>query len=189
MRDACAQWRELIDTRHMGLDRVIGAWERDGVVIDPGPASTVGTLIEGLDGIEVRAILLTHIHLDHAGAHRDAVSPLPRRAGLRTRGRGPAPDRPLTAVAERRSALRERADGRSSGGRCFRSIRERVTALRGGERSSRGMEVLRVARPRRPPRRLPRSRRRQRLRRRRRRCADSAGRSDRDADAAAGDRR
>ncbi len=59
---------KLIDTRHMGLDRVIGAWERDGVVIDPGPASTVGTLIEGLDGIEVRAILLTHIHLDHAGA-------------------------------------------------------------------------------------------------------------------------
>ena len=28
---------------HLGLDRVIGAWSRDGVIVDPGPSSTVET--------------------------------------------------------------------------------------------------------------------------------------------------
>ena len=58
----------LIDTLHLGLDRVIGAWNRDGVIVDPGPASTVETLLAGIPGGEPRALLLTHIHLDHAGA-------------------------------------------------------------------------------------------------------------------------
>jgi glyoxylase-like metal-dependent hydrolase (beta-lactamase superfamily II) len=56
--------RRLIDVMHLGRDRVIGAYEVDGVVVDPGPASSVAAL----DGIEPRALLLTHIHLDHAGA-------------------------------------------------------------------------------------------------------------------------
>jgi glyoxylase-like metal-dependent hydrolase (beta-lactamase superfamily II) len=56
--------RRLIDVMHLGRDRVIGAYEIDGVVVDPGPASSVAAL----DGIEPRALLLTHIHLDHAGA-------------------------------------------------------------------------------------------------------------------------
>jgi glyoxylase-like metal-dependent hydrolase (beta-lactamase superfamily II) len=55
----------LIDTMHLGHDRVIGAYDVDGVVVDPGPASTVETL---LSQVEPRALLLTHIHLDHAGA-------------------------------------------------------------------------------------------------------------------------
>ncbi len=56
----------IIDTLHAGTDRVIGAWERGGVIIDPGPASTVPTLLEALGDVEPHAILLTHIHLDHA---------------------------------------------------------------------------------------------------------------------------
>jgi glyoxylase-like metal-dependent hydrolase (beta-lactamase superfamily II) len=55
----------LIDVMHLGRDRVIGAYDIDGVVIDPGPASTVETL---LAEVEPRALMLTHIHLDHAGA-------------------------------------------------------------------------------------------------------------------------
>jgi glyoxylase-like metal-dependent hydrolase (beta-lactamase superfamily II) len=55
----------LIDVMHLGRDRVIGAYDIDGVVVDPGPASTVETL---LAGVEPRVLLLTHIHLDHAGA-------------------------------------------------------------------------------------------------------------------------
>jgi glyoxylase-like metal-dependent hydrolase (beta-lactamase superfamily II) len=56
----------LIDTMHLGHDRVIGAYEiGDGVIVDPGPATTVETLLEH---VEPRALLLTHIHLDHAGA-------------------------------------------------------------------------------------------------------------------------
>jgi glyoxylase-like metal-dependent hydrolase (beta-lactamase superfamily II) len=55
----------LIDVMHLGRDRVIGAYDIDGVVVDPGPASTVETL---LAQVEPRVLLLTHIHLDHAGA-------------------------------------------------------------------------------------------------------------------------
>jgi glyoxylase-like metal-dependent hydrolase (beta-lactamase superfamily II) len=58
----------LIDLMHLGRDRVIGAYEVDGVVVDPGPASCVETLLEGLGGEPPKALLLTHIHLDHAGA-------------------------------------------------------------------------------------------------------------------------
>jgi len=58
----------LIDARHLGLDRVIGVWERDGVLIDPGPASTIERILAALGDQRPEAILLTHLHLDHAGA-------------------------------------------------------------------------------------------------------------------------
>ena len=58
----------VIDTMHLGLDRVIGAWERRGALIDPGPAVSIETVLAELEGGEPAAILLTHIHLDHAGA-------------------------------------------------------------------------------------------------------------------------
>src|ERR687892_347239 len=57
-----------IDTRHLGTDRVICCWEVDGVLVDPGPQSCEETLLAALDGAEPRALLLTHIHFDHAGA-------------------------------------------------------------------------------------------------------------------------
>ena len=52
---------------HLGRDRVICAYELNGLVIDPGPESCAQTLLDGLDPVEPRALLLTHIHLDHAG--------------------------------------------------------------------------------------------------------------------------
>src|SRR5918997_724552 len=57
-----------IDTRHMGQEKVICCWEVDGVLVDPGPQSTEETLLEALGGERPRALLLTHIHFDHAGA-------------------------------------------------------------------------------------------------------------------------
>jgi glyoxylase-like metal-dependent hydrolase (beta-lactamase superfamily II) len=57
-----------IDVMHMDRDRVICAYDQDGLIVDPGPASSVETLIERLGHTEPRALLLTHIHLDHAGA-------------------------------------------------------------------------------------------------------------------------
>src|ERR687893_2935023 len=57
-----------IDTRHMGQEKVICCWEVDGVLVDPGPQSTEETLLEALGGEQPRALLLTHIHFDHAGA-------------------------------------------------------------------------------------------------------------------------
>ncbi len=56
-----------IDTMHLGRERVICAYEVEGVIVDPGPASCVEALLDGLEQ-EPRALLLTHIHLDHAGA-------------------------------------------------------------------------------------------------------------------------
>jgi len=57
-----------IDVVHQGRERVICCWEVDGVLIDPGPGITEDTLVAALDGLEPRALLLTHIHFDHAGA-------------------------------------------------------------------------------------------------------------------------
>jgi len=57
-----------IDVRHLGREHVICAHEVDGMIVDPGPASSVDTLLEALGGEAPRALLLTHIHLDHAGA-------------------------------------------------------------------------------------------------------------------------
>jgi len=67
----------LIDVMHLGIPRVIGAWVVDGVVIDPGPTSCLPTLLEGLDGERPRVLLLTHIHLDHAGASGSLVERWP----------------------------------------------------------------------------------------------------------------
>src|SRR4051812_46142580 len=64
---------------HLGRDRVIGAYEIDGLIVDPGPASCMDTLLAGL-AEEPRALLLTHIHLDHAGASGSLVRRFP---GLR----------------------------------------------------------------------------------------------------------
>jgi glyoxylase-like metal-dependent hydrolase (beta-lactamase superfamily II) len=58
----------LIDVQHLGLDRVIGSWLVDGVLIDPGPESSVDTLLAELGDERPRALMLTHIHFDHAGA-------------------------------------------------------------------------------------------------------------------------
>ena len=58
--------------RHLGRERVIGCWELDGILIDPGPSSSLENLLEALDR-EPRALLLTHIHLDHAGASGSLV--------------------------------------------------------------------------------------------------------------------
>jgi len=58
----------VIDVMHLGRPHVIGCWEVDGVLVDPGPESSLATLLEALDGERPRAVLLTHIHLDHAAA-------------------------------------------------------------------------------------------------------------------------
>ena len=57
-----------IDVRHLGLERVICCWRVGDVLIDPGPERSLPTLLGALpDGWRPRALLLTHIHLDHAG--------------------------------------------------------------------------------------------------------------------------
>lgn len=58
----------LIDLNHFGVARAIGVWQVDDVLVDCGPSSSVDALLAVLDGWVPQALLLTHIHLDHAGA-------------------------------------------------------------------------------------------------------------------------
>jgi glyoxylase-like metal-dependent hydrolase (beta-lactamase superfamily II) len=67
----------LIDLQHLGNERVIGSYlldTDDGPALhDCGPATTVpalkaGLAAHGLGLKDVRHLLLSHIHLDHAGA-------------------------------------------------------------------------------------------------------------------------
>jgi glyoxylase-like metal-dependent hydrolase (beta-lactamase superfamily II) len=69
--------RGPLDLRHRGNERVIGSYlveTADGpALVDSGPASCIGELKARLDehGValtDLRHLLLTHIHLDHAGA-------------------------------------------------------------------------------------------------------------------------
>jgi len=58
----------VIDVEHLGRPHVIGCWEVDGMLVDPGPESSLHTLLEKIGDQRPEAILLTHIHLDHAAA-------------------------------------------------------------------------------------------------------------------------
>src|ERR1700730_14339443 len=62
---------------HLGRPRVIGCWQVGDVLIDPGPSSCLPNLLHALDGERPRALLLTHIHLDHAGATGSLVERWP----------------------------------------------------------------------------------------------------------------
>ena len=68
---------DYFDLKFLGSPGIIATGLLTGVdgvaLIDPGPSTTLGTLRSaladrGVSGTDVRAILLTHIHLDHAGA-------------------------------------------------------------------------------------------------------------------------
>jgi glyoxylase-like metal-dependent hydrolase (beta-lactamase superfamily II) len=65
---AASSESQLIDLRHLGRARVIGAWRVGDVVVDPGPSSCLAELLPVLDRDPPRVLALTHIHLDHAGA-------------------------------------------------------------------------------------------------------------------------
>jgi glyoxylase-like metal-dependent hydrolase (beta-lactamase superfamily II) len=59
--------REL-DVLHLGHPRVVCCHEPEpGVLCDPGPSASLDGLLAALGDRPVHRILLTHIHLDHAG--------------------------------------------------------------------------------------------------------------------------
>jgi glyoxylase-like metal-dependent hydrolase (beta-lactamase superfamily II) len=53
---------------HLGRPHVIGCWQVDEALVDPGPECSVSNVLDALDEERPRALLLTHIHLDHAAA-------------------------------------------------------------------------------------------------------------------------
>ena len=54
-----------LDFQHTG--RAICSHLIDGWLVDPGPGSALPVLVDALRGVELKGVLLTHIHLDHAG--------------------------------------------------------------------------------------------------------------------------
>jgi glyoxylase-like metal-dependent hydrolase (beta-lactamase superfamily II) len=67
----------LLDTRHMGNEGTVGVFllplAEGFCLIETGPGSTLPTIKQGISEAgfklqDLQAILLTHIHLDHAGA-------------------------------------------------------------------------------------------------------------------------
>ena len=59
---------EAIDLQHLGREQSICCYRQGDVIIDPGPQVSSQRVIDALGGEAPRAILLTHIHLDHAAA-------------------------------------------------------------------------------------------------------------------------
>jgi glyoxylase-like metal-dependent hydrolase (beta-lactamase superfamily II) len=102
----------LIDLDFQGVPGTIAAYvfsTSDGLaLVDTGPASTIPALQAGLEGMgarltDVRHILLTHIHLDHAGAAGTLIGRLPQaRVYVHSRGAAhlKAPERLMASAAQ-----------------------------------------------------------------------------------------
>lgn len=77
---------KLVDDKFLGRPHLIGTYVLPGeqpALVDPGPATTLDNLEAGLAEhrlslSDIHAILLTHIHLDHAGATGKLVSRAPQ---------------------------------------------------------------------------------------------------------------
>jgi glyoxylase-like metal-dependent hydrolase (beta-lactamase superfamily II) len=67
----------LIDLQHAGRARVIACYQVGDVLVDPGPSSCLPVLLEALGDDRPRVLLLTHVHLDHAGAAGSLVERWP----------------------------------------------------------------------------------------------------------------
>ena len=180
-----------IDVVHKGQEKVICCWEVDGVLIDPGPGISEDDAAGGAGRASCpRALLLTHIHFDHAGVTGSLVQALARHPGLRARARRAAHGRPRAARRQRRAAVRRRRGPARAVGRDAAGARgEPARADRRRDRH-RGRVPGRVhARPRLPPRLLLPRALGLGVRRRHGRRPHPAARLHGRADAAAGHRR
>jgi glyoxylase-like metal-dependent hydrolase (beta-lactamase superfamily II) len=77
-------WLIPLDLELTGFQSFIGAWLYRGptrtFLVDTGPAASVVRLVQVLEGLSVKrldGILLTHVHIDHAGATGDLVERFP----------------------------------------------------------------------------------------------------------------
>jgi len=142
----------LIDVEYLGNSEIIAACLIEGEgnvgIVDPGPASALTTLRSKLDqlGVGVKgldSILLTHIHLDHAGATGTLVRENPRiRVYVHERG-APKMIDPTKLLDSARRLYGDQMD--RLWGVFLPVPAENVCALAGGERLSLGGRQLEVA--------------------------------------------
>lgn len=69
---------EIIDTRFQEIERAIACHRYEDVLIDPGPESSIHNVIDALGDRVPTAVLLTHVHLDHAGGTGRLVEHYPQ---------------------------------------------------------------------------------------------------------------
>ena len=141
---------DFVDLRFLGRPGIIATAILQGpsgvALVDPGPSSTLATLTSelGAKGIalkDVRQIILTHIHLDHAGVTGSLVHQNPDiEVYVHERGAPHMidPSRLLASATRLYGADMDRLWGE------FAAVpAERVNVLRGGERiESAGRELL-----------------------------------------------
>lgn len=143
---------DYLDLRFRGSDRVIATAVLSGpdgvTLVDPGPTSCLPALEDGLRqrGLtlrDVRALLLTHIHLDHAGATGTIVERVPAiRVYVHERG-APHMIDPAKLLA---SATRLYGDQMDTLWGAFLPVPSAsVNVLQGGERVAVAGTTLRVA--------------------------------------------
>lgn len=140
----------LIDLRLLGLPHLNGTYLLEGdepALVDPGPTTTLdnleaGLATHGLTFDDIHALLLTHIHLDHAGATGTLVARYPElRVYVHQRGV------PHMAAPERliRSATRLYGELMDSLWGEVRPVpKDNLVVLRGGETLRLAGRVLRV---------------------------------------------
>jgi glyoxylase-like metal-dependent hydrolase (beta-lactamase superfamily II) len=132
-----------IDCLHLGRERVICCWQVGEVLIDPGPSSCLDTLLAAIGDDRPRALLLTHIHLDHAGASGSLAARWPDlEVYVHERGA------PHMASPERllRSAQRLYGDDMDRFWGAFEAVpEERLHVLSGGEKLRIGDDSFEVA--------------------------------------------
>lgn len=140
----------MLDDMHLGRPHVIATYALLGdapALVDPGPASTLGALESGLAAhglalADVQTIVLTHIHLDHAGATGELVRRFPH-LRVYVHGRGAphlaAPDKLI------RSATRLYGDQMDRmWGPTLPVPEQNITTLGGGETLRIGAHALQV---------------------------------------------
>ncbi|HEV8358427.1 MAG TPA: MBL fold metallo-hydrolase [Gemmatimonadales bacterium] len=143
---------QLIDLEHLGQRESVAAYlleTRDGpVVVDPGPASTLPRLraalaAQGREIADLAALLLTHIHLDHAGASGTLARENPRlRVYVHSAGAPHLvdPSKLLASATRLYGARMEELWGEVAP-----VPAGRVSALAGGERITPGGRLVEVA--------------------------------------------
>jgi glyoxylase-like metal-dependent hydrolase (beta-lactamase superfamily II) len=130
----------LLDTNHVGFTGTVGVYVLQGddgfALIETGPGSTLSTIKQGIAslGLELtnlKAILVTHIHLDHAGAAGQLVSETGATLYVHERGA------PHLVDPSKLLASAERIYGdlmQPLWGTMTPAAPEKVIALKGGER-------------------------------------------------------
>lgn len=140
----------LIDTLHLGRSHVIGSYLLLGdepALVDPGPTSTLANVEAGLQahGLtlgDIGTMLLTHIHLDHAGSTGTILARYPHiRVYVHERGAPHMlnPEKLLSSATRLYGELMDVLWGE------FRAVpAEQVTVLTGGETLHLGGRTLDV---------------------------------------------